>query len=182
MLTRTRPTLLACCALLLLSTACGKGEDQPKETLGEDWSGRALDQKTSGTVSAVGFSLTLPAKMKLDVDDADRKEWLADKDDYFGEPSVTISVDAIPPKDIDGAVADMMVGKEDVIVRRDTIEAGFIVTYHSKNKGLLKTRVWKKAGDKTITCSAGQAKTGGVPNFDATRAWLEKLCLSMKPS
>jgi len=168
---------LVCC--VLLAAACGKSEASKQSSIGEDWSARPLDVRSTGTVGGVAFALDLPAKMKLDVDDADRKEWLADKDDYFSEPSVSVAVDAIPPGDLDGAVDDMMVGKEDVIVRRDAIDGGFIVTYHSKNKGLIKTRVWRRVRDKTLTCSAGQAKTGGVPSFDDTRAWLETLCLSL---
>jgi len=32
----------------------------------------------------------------------------------------------------------------------------------------------------SLVCAASQAKTGGVPNFESTRAWLGKICGSMK--
>lgn len=182
MRTPLRLTLLALVAsLALLAPACGdKKEDGKKEEgPGLDWSGKAL-KPVEATVGGVKVTVDLPDKMKLSEDDADRKEWRADMKDYFSEPSVHLMSITTAPKTLDEAVKHYMVEQKYIIARKEAIADGFLVTHHSKTKGLLYAVFFKHIGGKNIVCKAAQAKQGGVPNFEKTKAWLEKICLSLK--
>lgn len=165
----------------LLTMSCGdkKGDAKKDDGPGQDWSGRAT-KPVEATVGGVKVVVDLPDKMKLSEDDADRKEWRADQRDYFSEPHVHLMVISTAPKTLDEAVKHYMVQQEYVVVRKEAISDGFLVTHHSKSKGLLYAVFFKTLGGKNIACKAAQAKDGGVPNFEKTKAWLEKICLSLK--
>lgn len=172
--------------LLLIGTvlfACGK----PSEP-GADWSAKPLDATIENKVNGVPFKLQVPKGWKFDAvgdqkeDDATAitKQWRPDVKDYFSEPSVTISYAAIPPKDLDGFVKDAMLDEgKDVIAKQEQTPDGFVLIYHTKNKGIVRAHTMKTKGDAHVYCRASQAKTGGVPSPDATMAWLEKLCGSL---
>ena len=162
-------------ALLL---ACGGDKKSP----GQDWSERPLTT-IKDKVKGVGFAIGLPDKMKKDEHGSEVSlGWRADMDDYFSEPSVNVYYSSIPPTDLSSAQRDAMIDKKHTVVRKDTIDDGFIITHHSGDKGYVKTHVWKKAGDKMLNCVASQAKQGGVPSPDKTLRWLEKICLSLSVS
>jgi hypothetical protein len=171
---------LVLCALL---TACG-GSSEP----GADWSKKPLDATIESKVHDVPFKLQVPKGWKFDAvgdakeDDASAisKEWRPDMKDSFSEPSVTISYAAIPPKDLDGFIKDAMLDEgKDVIAKKEQTPDGFLLVYHTKNKGIVRVHTLKAKGDVHVYCRASQAKTGGVPSPDATMAWLEKLCGSL---
>jgi hypothetical protein len=94
-------------------------------------------------------------------------------------PHFAVSYAAIPPKTLDKAVENMMANDKETISRKEVIEGGFIVTKHGNSKGIVQVEVWKQAGDKTLSARCSQAKNGGLPDFDKTKAWLEKVCLSL---
>lgn len=163
---------------------CGK-----KSEPGADWSAKPLDATIESKVNNVAFKLSLPKGWTFDgasgekVDDpaAISKEWRPDIKDYFSEPSVTISYAAIPPTDLAGFVKDAMLDEgKDVIAKQEQTPDGFVLVYHTKNKGIVRVHTMKTKGDAHVFCRASQAKTGGVPSPDATMAWLEKLCGSLK--
>jgi hypothetical protein len=164
---------------LALAPACGKKNDDDKEPAepGRDWSGKAL-KPVSVTVGGKAVTVTLPDGLKLEKDEAEYKGWIADVKDYFSEPSISLGIIITAPKTPDEAVRDAMVD-DDVVARKEAIPGGFVVTHHGAKKGLVTTQTWKAAGDKTVTCRAAQAKEGGVPSFEKTKAWLEKICLSV---
>lgn len=170
-----RPIALA---LVLVLVACGK--DEP----GKDWSGKPLDATIEDKVNGKAFRILAPKGMKLDDiggagPDAISKHWLADVGDYFSEPSFTVSYDSIPAKDLDGFLADAMLDDKDVVAKKEATADGFVLVTHTKNKGIVRAFVGKAKGDVHLKCRASQARTGGVPNPDATMAWLERLCLSL---
>ena len=68
---------------------------------------------------------------------------------------------------------------KDVIAKQEQTADGFVLVYHTKNNGIVRVHTLKTKGDTNLFCRASQAKTGGVPNPDATMAWLEKLCGSL---
>ncbi|MCA9675015.1 MAG: hypothetical protein H6709_17470 [Kofleriaceae bacterium] len=167
-------------ALGLALTACGKkGDDGP----GKDWSGKALDVTVENKVNNVAFKVQLPKGMKFDGDDDGpeviTKMWKADVHDYFSEPSVMISYEAIPATDIDGFVKDAMLDDKDVIAKQEKTADGFVLVTHTKNNGIVAVEVMKVKGDAHLVCRASQAKDGGVPSPDKTMAWLEQLCSSL---
>lgn len=166
---------------VLALAACGGGKDAGP---GKDWSGRPLDQTIASQVNGVAFTVQAPAGMKLEGEDTPTeitKRWRADVDDYFSEPGFSVAYASIPPKDVAGFIADQMIDEGDVIVKQETLPAdgGFLVVHHTAKKGLAYARVLKRQGEHHLTCTASQAKDGGLPSFDQTLAWLERLCLSL---
>ncbi|HEY5922420.1 MAG TPA: hypothetical protein VIV11_12150 [Kofleriaceae bacterium] len=163
--------------------ACGK----PAEP-GADWSAKPLDATIESKVKGVPFKLSVPKNFKFDGVGDDKednpesitKRWRPDVKDYFSEPSVSVSYAAIPAKDLDGFVSDAMVDKDkDVIAKKEQTADGFVMLYHTKNKGIVRVELLKRKGDVHLNCRASQAKQGGVPSPDATMAWLEKMCASL---
>lgn len=172
------PTLLAA---FLLTLGCGDKKDSGKkdEGPGKDWSGKPL-KAVETTIGGVKVTLELPEKMKVDADEADRKAWRADLDDYFSEPHVVLMSIATAPKTLEEATKHYMVEQKYVVARKEEVAGGFLVTHHSEKKGLLYATFFKSIGGKNIVCKSSQAKDDGVPNFEKTKAWLEKICLSLK--
>ncbi|HEY5947641.1 MAG TPA: hypothetical protein VIV40_19185 [Kofleriaceae bacterium] len=170
-------------AICVLLFACGK-QSEP----GADWSQKPLDATIENQVKGVPFRISVPKGWKYD-DAAGRKEndpqeitkeWRPDVKDYFSEPSVTVSYDAIPATDLDGFVKDAMLDEgKDVIAKKQQTPDGFVLISHTKNHGIVRIELMKTKGDAHVKCRASQAKTGGVPSPDATMAWLEKLCGSL---
>jgi hypothetical protein len=169
--------LLALC----LAASCGEKKDSGKKEAGpgQDWSGKEL-KPVETSCGGVKLTIDLPAKMKLDADEADRKAWKADMEDYFSEPGVTLMTISTAPKTLEEATKHYMVEQKYVIARKEEVAGGFLVTHHSETKGLLYAVFFKAIGGKNIVCKASQAKDGGVPNFEKTKGWLEKICLSLK--
>ena len=169
--------------LCVVLVACGKNAEP-----GADWSQKPLDATIESKVHGVPFKLSVPKGWKFD-DASGRKEadpdeitkqWRPDVKDYFSEPSVTVSYAALPPTDLDGFVKDAMIDeKKDVIAKKEQTPDGFVMLYHTKNKGIVRVQLLKRKGDVNLNCRASQAKTGGVPSPDATMAWLEKMCSSL---
>jgi len=171
-MTRTIAAMMLAGAAL---AACGKGSSGP----GQDWSGKPLDVKIADEIHGAKFTLQAPAGMKLaDTSDV-TKEWRADVDDYFSEPSFTVAYEAIPAKTIDDYVRDAMLDKNDVVVKKEATADGFVLLYRTKTWGIVRAHVMKQKGDVHLECRASQAKQGGVPSHDQTLAWLERLCSSL---
>lgn len=171
---------LAFCVLL---AACGK-QSEP----GADWSQKPLDATIENKVKNVGFKISVPKGWKFDAvgdqkesdPEALHKEYRPDVKDYFSEPSVTVGYAPIPAKDLESFVKFVMVDeKKDVVAKQEATADGFVIVYHTKNKGIVRVEMQKNKGDISLTCRASQAKTGGVPSPEATMAWLEKMCSSL---
>lgn len=167
--------------LVVLAAACGgKKSSGP----GQDWSGKPLDQKIEAKVNNVAFSLMVPKGMRAEEGgdtspEAITRSWEADLEDQWSEPHFAVSYASIPAKDLDGFLEDRMLDDDEVIVKKEATADGFVVTHHSKTKGLVYAEVMKIKGEHHLECRASQAKDGGVPSFDKTIAWLEKLCSSL---
>jgi hypothetical protein len=166
-------------AVLALLAGCGGGNSH-----GKDWSDKPLDKPTTGKVDKVGFTIELPTGM---VPDPARKgdlskEYRADLDDSFSEPSVTVGYEAIPAKSLEDFVQEKIghEKKKRVIVTRKTTPAGgFVLSWHTENNGWLGADAMVVKGDAHLECSAHQATEGGVPNPEKTLAWLESICASL---
>ena len=162
--------LLLCGALALL--ACRSGADS-------DWAAREL-KPAKGAIAGLSFTISQP-------------EGLAESEAQSGEtsivweastgknsaPSFSVSKLSLPPATLKDAVARSG-GGELTIVRQEAIEEGFLVTAESKDKGLVKADVYRSVGGEALWCSAMQVKEGGVSKPEEARAWLEKICLSMR--
>ncbi len=162
-------------ALVIALSGCGKDKKAP----GLDWSGKEL-KPVKNKVKGIDFTISLPDGMKLEDPNAEiTLHWKADMDDYFSEPGVAVSFAAIPASTLDKHVERAMLDDTHTIAKKQEIEDGFLLAYHTKNKGIVKVSVLKKKGDTALQCRASQAKQGGVPSPDKTMAWLEKICLSL---
>jgi hypothetical protein len=165
------------CVLLL---GCGKGESADPGP-GRDWSAEPLAPVVQ-RIGGAEVSLSLPRGLRLDSEEPDRIHWVADQDDYFSEPSVTLATVATPPDSVERAVEYAMPGDTETVARKEPIEGGFAVTTHSPDRGLVQAYVWKQVGDQPVSCLASQARRGGVPRFEATTGWLESICGSLAPA
>jgi hypothetical protein len=167
--------------LALAMSGCGSSSEP-----GKDWSKKPLDATIESKVNGAGFKLSVPKGWKFDATvgaesdpAAISKQWRPDVDDYFSEPSVTVSYASIPAKDLEGFVGDAMLDDKYTVVKKAAIADGFVLTAHTKNHGIVRAHVMKRKGEVHIDCRASQAKTGGVPSPAATMAWLEQLCSSL---
>jgi hypothetical protein len=168
--------------LTLVLSACGGKKDEKgkkDDGPGQDWSAKAL-KPVDGAIGEVKFTIDLPEGFKVDNQGDVNIAWRPDLDDYFSEPSVQVLLASIPAKTPEDFVQNAMLGKNDEVLKSEKTADGFWLEYATKNKGILRVSVQKTLGEKTLVCNASQAKQGGVPNFEATRAWLGKICGSMK--
>jgi len=168
-------------SMALVLSACGKkdGKDAKHDEPGKDWSGKPL-KATDGAIGELKFTIDLPEVFKIDNQGDVNIAWKADLEDYFSEPSVQVLLASIPAKTPEEFVQNAMLGKNDEVLKSEKTADGFLLEYATKNKGILHISIQKVAGEKALVCNASQAKQGGVPNFEATRAWLGKICGSLK--
>ncbi len=166
---------------LVLSSCGGKkdGKNAKDDEPGKDWSGKPL-KSTEGAIGELKFTIDLPEAFKVDNKGDVNISWKADMEDYFSEPSVQVLLASTPSKTPEEFVQAAMLDKNDEVLKSEKTADGFLLEYATKNKGILRVSVQKAAGDKALVCNASQAKQGGVPNFEATRAWLGKICGSLK--
>jgi len=171
-------SIFSAAVLVVFVVGCGKKEAGP----GKDWSGKPL-KTVAGTVNKVAFTIDLPEQMKKDSASSElTMMWKADMSDYFSEPSAMVSYASIPAKNMADFKKYNFVGKKEVIAKEKELDGkkGFLLIHHTKNKGLLTVLALHFKDGKALSCRASQAKGGGVPNFTATMAWLEKICMSVK--
>ncbi|PKN21224.1 MAG: hypothetical protein CVU65_17305 [Deltaproteobacteria bacterium HGW-Deltaproteobacteria-22] len=165
---------------MVLSSCGGKKDKEAKDDEpGKDWSAKPL-AATEGAIGAIKFTVDLPAGFKVDNQGDVNISWRPDMDDYFSEPSVQVLLASTPAKTPEEFVSNAMLDKNDEVIKSEKTADGFLLEYATKNKGILRVSVQKAAGEKALVCNASQAKQGGVPNFEATRAWLGKICGSLK--
>ncbi|HEY5922419.1 MAG TPA: hypothetical protein VIV11_12145 [Kofleriaceae bacterium] len=153
-----------------------------------DWSNKPLDATIESKVKGIAFKLAVPAGFKFQAlgnqseDDPGliAKRWRPDVANYLSEPSVSVSFVASTPTNMraftDSAMLDM---DKNVIAKQETTPDGFVMLTHTTDKATVRAHVVKPKGDVAVACRAHQTKMGGVPNPDATMAWLEKLCASL---
>ena len=153
---------------------------------GADWSGRPLIE-TAGkvgdaTAGTLAYTIQLPKGLSPDPHTTGGITigYEANEGGHrdFKAPSVMVGYDAIPPKSLDEAVQSAMPDPTNEVVRKDPIPGGFIVTTRGKSHKHWKVDVTKIAGDKGVGCMAQQANDDAELG-DATRALLEKICLSL---
>ena len=176
-----RSVMFLMVSVSLVFSACGgkKDEKSAKDEPGRDWSAKPL-KAVDAAIGEVKFSVDLPEGFKLDNQGDVNVSWKADLEDYFSEPSVQVLLASTPAKTPEEFVQNAMLDKNDEVLKSEKTADGFLLEYATKNKGILRVSVQKAAGDKALVCNASQAKQGGVPNFEATRAWLGKICGSLK--
>lgn len=166
-------------AFLALITACGGSKDAGP---GKDWSGKPLAVTIDSTVNNVGFTIKLPEGMKLDGEDKPdviTRLWRMDMKDHWSEPSVMVSYESIPAKDLAGFIEDQMIGG-DTLATQEAGDDGFLIVHHTKDKGLVTVASMTRKGEHHLTCRASQAKDGGIPNPDKTIPWLTSICDSLE--
>jgi len=162
----------------IVSVACGGSKSG-----GDDWSTRPL-KSTTDSVKGVAFSIDLPEGLVKDATHAKddvTQLWEGRKGERhdFSAPSVMVSYNSIPAKSLDEFVKDAMPSAKDDVVRKDKLADGYIVTLQGQSKGIVTVLVAKQAGEVVLGSRCSQANDDGLPNLDATRAWLEKICLSL---
>jgi hypothetical protein len=159
---------------LLVVVACGKPGG------GNDWSAKPLNP-VSGTAHGVAFKIQLPDGLQPDKLGTSElgPAWEAASGDRFSSPSITVLFESIPAKTPDELAAEMTDGGKAEVARKEAVTGGLAVTVQSAKHGMVRARVLKFVGDKALECTASQANNDGLPSFDATKSWLEKICMSL---
>lgn len=169
--------LAALAPALMTMTGCRKPA--------EDWSAKEL-KPSEYTMGGVPFTATLPAAgMKADAAKTSEEmlAWEAEAGSFSG-PQIMLSVTLTPPTSLEAAVKAASAGEKQPVARKEAINDGYIVTLTSPKKTSYTVDAWIPATDElTFKCSISQmdATDTEIPNYDATRAWAEKICLSVKP-
>lgn len=180
---RPRVVRLALAVVAIAPLGCKSGDDakagSDKPEIGRDWSGEALSE-TQAKVEDVEFRLQLPAGLKLVTGEDAMEgwaEWRAEGD-YFSEPSVRVNQDALPPSELDKFV-DYQMFDDDDRVEAVEVDGRFVVKARSKDDGTISATTLTTKDGVALRCKAVQAKRGGVPNPEATLAWLASICTSV---
>lgn len=181
--------------LLLIGALMAWGCEDEGEA---DWSDRELVEEKEVEVRGVTVELTLPEGMKADGHTDTNKAWVADKGDYFSEPRIRLG-SMTAPASLEAAIdqAEATASPDDLVfAREEEVEGGYDLTYHNEDKTQVSAIAWRNAedeeeaaedepdwveggGPQAVRCTASQARDDGVPNFEATKAWLESVCGTM---
>jgi len=158
---------------VLAAAACGTGS-------GDDWTKKPV-KPVSATVKGIPFTIELPEGMRQKAE-ADEVRWDFHVDGYAKTPEVTVSAAGWA----DSLEKYLETEKSvDNWLRKDSLPDGYVVSYENsayKGKEDYIVYVYKKAGDKVLTCSARVTPwTRGAKTKDKVPL-VEKMCLSLKPA
>lgn len=195
---------LRLCPLLLLA-ACGGGEatpaKKPEAPAPTRSSGPELVDHsqaplvaTRETIDGVSFSIELPDGLKREEKPAEKWiNWTFTAGNPFKEPSITVKLGdpVMSAKDLATMVRRATGMSQDkpplVVAKQEELPGGgFLVLVERSDGQYFKLEAQHRSGDKIVSCSVGQRTGTGrpddvpVPSFAATKAWAEKLCLSLK--
>jgi hypothetical protein len=156
----------------------GKGGD----ALGKDWSGVAIDTTTTANIGNIMFDIQMPSGWKEDKASATiiSRAWRPDMQNHGGEPLLTVLKELKPPTTMDEFVREVALDDKYVIEHKEMNGDFFIIAAHTKDNYTVRVVLVRQKGDTNLACQATQNRVGGVPNPQATQAWLEKLCQSLK--
>lgn len=174
--------LFAGTAAVVSVTACGGkkadvGGGAGGAAEGDDWSAVALKVQDID-VKGAAFTVTLPDGMARDPD-WPGTSYIVPKADNFSLPKFRFELGAC---DAEAAGMQLKMGstqaKPLTVAKQGEVAGGYAITAHTADKGTLWYFACKPLGAKlAIQCTGSQAKTGGVPNADATLAMFEKVCM-----
>src|SRR4051812_18926323 len=154
--------------VLLVAAACGKGS-------GDDWTKRPVKTQ-SATVKGVAFTIDLPDGMRKK-EEPDEVRWDFLVDGYAKTPEVSVSATGWAD-----SLDKYLETEKDVTnwLRKDSLPDGYVVSYENssyKGKEDYLIYVYKKTGDKVLTCHARVTPwTKGASTKDKVPA-VEKMCL-----
>jgi hypothetical protein len=171
-----RRTIILLSAVMLSVSFAGCKNSGPSD---KDWSKVAL-QPYEGVVDGIKFAVQVPAGMKITAQEDIRTEWEAADGDPFKSPHLSVSRTFTTPATPDEALEFVMPDDKDVIVKKAAVDGGFVVVWHTQRKGLARAQVYRIKGEQALDCRASLANDNGIPNFDATLAWLEQICVSLQ--
>src|SRR5688500_9813242 len=80
----------------------------------------------------LAFTIDLPAGLQKVVDETSGWKWAPNLEDPFSDPLVLVD-NAPLPTSVEDAVERLYLGDDEVVIRKEAIEGGFIVTYRSKD-------------------------------------------------
>ena len=201
---RAMQRYLRLCPLLLLA-ACGGGEATPAKKTEAAAPARSSGPElvdhsqaplvaTRETIDGVSFSIELPAGLKREEKPAEKWiNWTFTAGNPFMEPSITVKLGdpVMSAKDLATMVRRATGMSQDkpplVVAKQEELPGGgFLVLAERSDGQYFKLEAQHRSGDKIVSCSVGQRTGTGrpddlpVPSFAATKAWAEKLCLSLK--
>ena len=179
-------TLLALSTLTTLTAAgCSKDSSSSstsgpadKPTKG-DWSRVAFE---SHTITRDGVAFTIDVPKGLPRDSRDPARWDNAKPEFDHVPKVSARLAVDPEITLAKAVASDNTDASAEFVRKEDRPSGFAYTKIASDRHYIYATTMTRTGGKLIECTASQVNEGPLSNPDGTRAMLEKICDSVKPS
>jgi hypothetical protein len=143
------------------------------------WAGRTL-QHVSGSVDGVAFVLDVPIGLSR-VDKLITVFWRAKPEGSDFDPQFAVRPVGPAPTTIDEALA--LVPREDGshILRRESIEGGFLIAIAAPSNSYVHVHVIKASAGVALECAVDQASAlDAIPGIDAEVTWMAKACASLK--
>jgi hypothetical protein len=168
---------------IVLLAACGKKSDDA----GGDWEKRPRStvrgEASRHGEGGISYTIDLPKGLNPDPSEVAVFYRTGELGENLEAPDVMVSLEG-RPKTIDEAAKSVYSRPDDVVVRKDAIDHGFIVTRsgisgrHDEKRGWT-VNVFKAIDDtRALRCRAEQHREAALG--DATRAMLENICLSLQ--
>lgn len=179
MTTIARITTALLLATTLSSTACKGTGAGSSEANAEDWSSASL---TAQTVTLDGTTLSWTIPEGLTKDDLLSDERKVAMKGSLSAPSATLKKETIPPTTLANAVesTSFIFGKEGEVLDQREDVGRFVVVIADGDKHRLMVTHFIPTKSGVFQCQISQARSAGVPNFDASLAKFHEICSSVK--
>lgn len=179
MTTIARLTTALFLATTLSSTACKGGSESGGEADAEDWSSATL---TAQSVTLAGTKLAWSIPGGLTRDDLLSDENKLAMQSTLSAPKVYLKKEVIPPTTLASAV-DFSIGifgKDAETIEQREDAGRFVVVLADGDKHRLMVTHYIPLASGVFQCQVSQARSAGVPNFDASLAKFHEICNSVK--
>lgn len=132
-------------------------------------------------VGGVAFTILLPDGVKRGVEGDYVTLEIRRADEIGADPSVSITA-SLAAREIDVMEFSVNLGDDQPprhLARKDVKPDSILVTSVRNDTEFIGVLRWVRNGDKVLTCSYSQRHRKGIKNFEAVRAWGEKICESV---
>lgn len=165
--------------------ACGGKEGEASGGRGSGGSGEddfSQAELVPTEVKVMDLTITADLPKGFVLDDGPFVKYVAPKSDNFSLPSFTFRLENYPPKSLEATKLESGTPQKPMVeTKRAALADGWVVAGHNETKSTAEVIVIKpQEGGKAIKCRGVQAHSKGVPNLEATLAWLEKGCASTR--
>ena len=132
-------------------------------------------------VGGVAFTMALPDGVKRGVEGDYVTLEIRRADEIGADPDVNVTA-SVPAHKLEDMEFEANLGDDNPkrhTARTDVKPDSMLVTSVRNDDQYIGVERWVRQGDKVLTCSYTQRSRKGIKNFEAVRAWAEKICESV---